>query len=51
MRESRERRRRRGYWSSSEYDVSLAWREFFDGGSQVMLTKFDELRVRAVRAF
>ncbi len=40
-----------GYWSSSEYDVSLAWREFFDGGSQVMLTKFDELRVRAVRAF
>ena len=39
------------YWSSSEFDGSFAWGQFFDGGNQVDLNKFATLRVRAVRAF
>jgi hypothetical protein len=39
------------YWSSSENDVSNAWGQGFDDGSQGGDNKFFTYRVRAVRAF
>jgi hypothetical protein len=40
------------YWSSTEYDASFVWYQFFNAGDQLIVNKnFDSLRVRAVRAF
>ena len=39
------------YWSSSEFDSSLAWLQFFASGNQNLVDKDVTLRVRAVRAF
>ena len=39
------------YWSSSEYDYSFAWKQDFDIGNQVSISKYDTSSVRAVRAF
>jgi len=39
------------YWSSSEYDASIAWRQYFDDGDQYVSYKYDYGSVRAVRAF
>jgi len=39
------------YWSSSEGNSNLAWLQSFFNGLQYFLNKFNDLRVRAVRAF
>ena len=39
------------YWSSSEFDTSYAWNQYFYSGYQDYKYKFQLLRVRAVRAF
>ena len=39
------------YWSSSEYDATHAWVQYFNLGSQNNFLKFITFRVRAVRAF
>ena len=39
------------YWSSSEFDINLAWNQGFTSGSQFGTNKGNTLRVRAVRAF
>jgi hypothetical protein len=39
------------YWSSSEYDASDAWAQYFGNGDQDYYSKYIDLRVRAVRAF
>ena len=39
------------YWSSSEGTAFYAWVQRFDDGSQHYYSKYDSLRVRAVRAF
>jgi hypothetical protein len=41
------------YWSSTEDDTSIAWRQFFNGGTQsnTLNSKDDLYRVRAIRAF
>jgi hypothetical protein len=39
------------YWSSSEYDASIAWGQIFNGGNQYSAYKFYEYYVRPVRAF
>ena len=39
------------YWSSSEDDSSGAWYQLFFDGYQGCLYKYDDARVRAVRAF
>ena len=39
------------YWSSSEYDASHAWGQFFSSGAPNLGFKFGGERVRAVRAF
>jgi hypothetical protein len=40
------------YWSSSQYNSTYAWRQYFDNGYQAQTyTKSSALRVRAVRAF
>jgi hypothetical protein len=40
------------YWSSTEYDVNDAWRQYFgSGGYQGNLYKYNTMNVRAVRAF
>jgi len=39
------------YWSSTERDVSNAWRQFFGDGYQHDYTKSQGYRARAVRAF
>jgi hypothetical protein len=39
------------YWSSSEYDNNLAYKQSFNSGSQVMSNKGNGWRVRAIRAF
>jgi hypothetical protein len=39
------------YWSSSEGDAYIAWFQYFGDGSQYANPKYDDLRVRAVRAF
>ena len=39
------------YWSSSEYNARIAWRQNFDDGYQIYLDKRYTLPVRAVRAF
>ena len=39
------------YWSSSEYDASNAWYQYFPFGGQHYSTKYGTYRVRAVRAF
>jgi hypothetical protein len=39
------------YWSSSEYDASIAWGQIFNGGNQYNAYKFYEYYVRPVRAF
>lgn len=39
------------YWSSSEFDVSLAWDQSFGTGTYYLSSKNINLRVRAVRAF
>jgi hypothetical protein len=39
------------YWSSTEYDPSFAWNQFFVIGNQYNVNKSYPLNVRAVRAF
>jgi hypothetical protein len=40
------------YWSSTEYNVNLAWRQDFDDGNQYDYVKYQHsANVRAVRAF
>ena len=39
------------YWSSTEYNSSLAWTQYFVNGGQGGYGKGGTLRVRAVRAF
>ncbi|NNF67020.1 MAG: DUF1566 domain-containing protein, partial [Gammaproteobacteria bacterium] len=39
------------YWSSSEINSNDAWRQFFGNGFQDVVSKFNDWRVRAVRAF
>ena len=39
------------YWSSTEYDNSYAWRQYFDVGEQEANGKHSTFYVRAVRAF
>lgn len=39
------------YWSSSEFDASIAWNQGFLYGNQVTNYKFNTLYVRPVRAF
>jgi len=39
------------YWSSTQYSPSLAWYQFFGGGTQDLVLKASELRARAVRRF
>jgi hypothetical protein len=38
-----------GYWSSTEYSATAAWRQSFDGGLQVYSGKSNSPYVRAVR--
>jgi hypothetical protein len=40
-----------GYWSSTEYDNSSAWRQNFVHGNQANPSKGNPINVRAVRAF
>jgi len=40
-----------GYWSSSEYDSSYAWYQYFYNGTQYSTIKYYTKRVRACRAF
>ena len=40
-----------GYWSSSQYDVSQAWFQSFNAGSQLPATKNYKFRIRIIRAF
>ena len=39
------------YWSSSEFSVFFAWRQYFVDGDQVINSKDYVTRVRAIRAF
>lgn len=39
------------YWSSSEYFAYVAWGQYFDGGTQAISNRYNEGRVRPVRAF
>lgn len=39
------------YWSSSERDASSAWKQYFSAGDQYSDNRFNESRVRPVRAF
>jgi hypothetical protein len=39
------------YWSSSEYDSSRAWFQYFSVGNQYNYGKYNTYYVRAVRAF
>jgi hypothetical protein len=39
------------YWSSSEYNASYAWAQYFDNGGQTFNYKANTHYVRAVRAF
>jgi hypothetical protein len=42
------------YWSSTEYDISIAWFQFFDGDDQNDVSSYEfstDIGVRAVRAF
>lgn len=39
------------YWSSTELDDDYAWRQNFTNGSQNILSKDNEIYVRAIRAF
>ena len=39
------------YWSSSEGAAYNAWAQYFSNGAQYYYDKYDDLRVRAVRAF
>lgn len=39
------------YWSSSEGSGSLAWTQYFSGGTQYNINRRDEHRIRPVRAF
>ena len=39
------------YWSSTEYDYRLAWRQYFTDQSQGAIDKANTYYVRAVRAF
>ena len=39
------------YWSSTEYDSSVAWRQFFYSGNQGTSNKDSTIYVRPVRAF
>ena len=41
----------RYYWSSTEFDFSLAWLQYFANGYQYSNGKYDSNYVRAVRAF
>jgi hypothetical protein len=40
-----------GYWSSSEVEVSTAWRSYFDFGAQYEISRDDACYVRPVRSF
>lgn len=39
------------YWSSTEYDSNFAWYQHFFNGNQNYNTKYDTLRMRAIRVF
>ncbi|WP_412758134.1 DUF1566 domain-containing protein, partial [Legionella bozemanae] len=39
------------YWSSTEFDASYAWYQYFGFGNQNTTVKIDDIRVRCVRAF
>lgn len=39
------------YWSSSEYDISRGWAQYFSNGNQFNIEKHYTSCVRAVRAF
>jgi hypothetical protein len=39
------------YWSSTEYFLNFAWRQFFFNGNQYISNKSNTVNVRAVRAF
>ena len=39
------------YWSSSEYDADGAWLQAFGSGTQYIGNRYDDFRVRPVRAF
>ena len=39
------------YWSSSEYDLNYAWKQYFFNGLQYYNYKYNTYYVRAVRAF
>ncbi len=39
------------YWSSTEYNISSAWKQYFYDGGQYYYSKTTTNRVRAVRAF
>ena len=39
------------YWSSTEFDSSIAWSQHFSNGYQYYSNKFNTIYVRAVRAF
>lgn len=37
------------HWSSTQYSANDAWGQYFEGGYQYILSKYDELAARAVR--
>jgi len=39
------------YWSSTQFDYIYAWFQYFGNGNQNYFVKYDNLNVRAVRAF
>jgi len=39
------------YWSSSQYNATYAWSQYFGNGSQFNGYKANTLQVRPVRAF
>jgi len=39
------------YWSSTELDSHIAWRQYFYNGAQTSIAKHNTISVRAVRAF
>ena len=39
------------YWSSTELDANIAWKQYFVSGNQYNTNKYSTNFVRAVRAF